>query len=304
MRLVSFNVSGEIRIGLLTGYRVLDLAAAYRIIYRDEPPRWFYSMRSLLAAWDDAVNVVKKLEREAKQFPDSSYIYHDPDAISYAPPIHDPRKILCVAANYPTHSKELKTEIPEEPYFFGKFPNTLVGHGCDVVIPLTLERLDYEVELAVIIGKRGKYITAKKALDHVAGYSVFNDVTSRERQIPGKSHPFGFNWILGKSLDTAAPFGPYLVTRDEIDNPHSLRLTLRVNGEIRQDGNTGEMFHKIEKLIEYISNGITLEPGDVIATGTPAGVAAGGKEYLKPNDVMEAEIEKIGKLRNRVVKEK
>ena len=146
-------------------------------------------------------------------------------------------------------------------------------------------------------------------MDYVAGYVVFNDVSFRDKQIPRgwpeKVSQYGMNWVLGKSLDTAAPCGPYLVTRDEIPDPYNLRLVMKVNGEVRQDGNTGNMVHKIDRLIEYVSDGMTLMPGDIIATGTPAGVAAaGGGRFLQDGDVMEAVIDRVGVLRNPVSKER
>jgi len=309
VRLLSFSVNNDsVRVGLLTDKGILDLATAYRIIYGDDStPNWFNSMRSLLAGGDDAIQLVKKLEKKASTLGYSKPLYYSPSEINFKPPVPDARKILCVAANYVSHGKELTIKVPEKPYFFGKYPNTLIGHEENILIPKTSNKIDYEIELAVIIGKRGKYIPKERAEEYIAGYTVFNDISFRDKQFPPgwpqQLNPYGQNWILGKSLDTAAPCGPYLVTKDEVGNPYPLRLTLKVNGEVRQDGTTDDMFHKIGNLIEYISDGLTLEPGDIIATGTPAGVAAAGKEYLKHNDVIEAEIERVGLLRNKVVNE-
>jgi len=310
MKLLSFSPRNglDIRVGLLTDRGILDLPAAYHELYGDDnTPSWLYSMRSLLAGGDEAIHLVKKLEKKAATLGDSKPIYHNPNEITFKPPIPDAKKILCVAANYVSHGKELTIKVPEKPYFFGKYSNALIGHEENVLIPKTSNKVDYEVELAVIIGRRGKYIAKEEAEEYIAGYMVFNDISFRDKQFPPgwpqQLNPYGQNWILGKSLDTAAPCGPYLVTKDEVGNPYPLRLVLKVNGEIRQDGTTDDMFHKIGDLIEYISDGLTLEPGDIIATGTPAGVAAAGKEFLKHHDLIEAEIEKVGLLRNRVVKE-
>jgi len=307
MRLLSF-VSGEIvKVGLVTSRGILDLAKCYQNVYGDSAaPHWLYSMKHLLAGGEDALNLVTKLEKKATELSDPSLFYHESE-VKIKPPITDPSKILCVAANYVSHSKELEIKVPERPYFFGKFQNTLVGHDGEILIPKTSSKVDYEIELAVIIGKKGKYISKSRAYEHVAGYTVFNDVSFRDKQFPPgwpqKLNPYGQNWILGKSLDTAAPCGPYLVTKDEVGSPYPLRLTLTVNGEVRQEGTTDDMFFKIDDLIEYISDGLTLEPGDIIATGTPAGVAAAGKTYLQHNDVIVCDIEKVGVLRNKVVRE-
>ncbi|MCS7117436.1 MAG: fumarylacetoacetate hydrolase family protein [Thaumarchaeota archaeon] len=307
MKLLSFSVAEVVKVGLLTDKGVLDLPACYKTFYDDEVPVWLYSMRSFLAAGEDAFNLALKLERKASGYGANEPLFHRLSEVTFKAPVPDAKKILCVAANYVAHGREMNIKIPERPYFFGKYPNSLAGHEENVLIPKTSTKVDHEVELGVVIGKRGKYITKDKAYEYIAGYTVFNDVSFRDKQFPdGWPHqlnPYGQNWILGKSLDTAAPCGPYLVTKDEVGSPYPLRLLLRVNGEVRQEGSTDEMYYKIGDLIEYISDGLTLEPGDIIATGTPAGVAAAGRPFLKENDVMEAEIEKIGLLRNRLVKE-
>ncbi|MDW8084497.1 MAG: fumarylacetoacetate hydrolase family protein [Candidatus Caldarchaeum sp.] len=308
MRLLSFSVSEIVKVGILTNNGVLDLAAAYKMFYGDDAPVWFYSMRNFLAAGEDAFNLASKLERKAHAYGPGRPLFHKLSEISFRAPVPDAKKILCVAANYVAHGQEMNIKIPEQPYFFGKYPNSLVGHEENVLIPKTSTKVDHEVELAVVIGKKGKYISKDKAYEYVAGYTVFNDVSFRDKQLPpgwpDRLNPFGQNWILGKSLDTAAPCGPYLVTRDEVGSPYPLRLFLRVNGEVRQEGSTNDMYYKIGELLEYISDGLTLEPGDIIATGTPAGVAAAGKAFLKEKDVMEAEVEKLGILRNQLVKER
>ncbi len=306
MRLVSFTRGELVKVGLLTSRGILDLAKCYQQLYDDTAPNWLRSLKSLLSGGDDALNLVMKLEKKAMELSHPSLFYSESD-VKIEPPITDPSKILCVAANYVAHSKELDIKVPEKPYFFAKFRNALVGHGEDILIPRTSNKVDYEIELAVVIGKKGKYISKSKAYEHVAGYMVFNDISFRDKQFPlgwpQKLNPYGQNWILGKSLDTAAPCGPYLVSRDEVGSPYPLKLTLKVNGETRQEGSTDDMFFKIDELIEYISDGLTLEVGDIIATGTPAGVAAAGKSYLQHNDTIVCEIEKVGVLKNRVVKE-
>ncbi|MCS7133461.1 MAG: fumarylacetoacetate hydrolase family protein [Candidatus Caldarchaeum sp.] len=307
MRLISFQVADGTRVGLLTDKGILDLAAAYKLLHGDEAPRWFYSMRSFLTAGENAFQLASKLEKKTSGYGEGKPLFYRSSEIVFKAPVPDAKKILCVAANYVSHGREMNIKVPERPYFFGKYSNSLIGHEENILIPRTSTKVDHEIELGVIIGKRGKYIPKEKVDEYIAGYTVFNDISFRDKQFPPgwpqQTNPFGQNWILGKSLDTAAPCGPYLVTKDEIGSPYPLRLVLKVNGEVRQQGSTDEMYYKIGELVEYISDGLTLEPGDIIATGTPAGVAAAGKEFLKENDVIEAEIEKIGLLRNRCVKE-
>ena len=178
-----------------------------------------------------------------------------------------------------------------------KPPTAVVGHEADVMAWPVTANLDYEAELAVIIGKQGRDIPKAEAYEHVFGYTVMNDVTARDLQ---RKHQ---QWFKGKSLDTFAPLGPWIVHKSALPDPHALRITLRVNGETRQEASTGDMVFRIEDLIETLSAGMTLEPGDILATGTPSGVAAGmdPPRWLKPGDVVEAEVEGIGVLRNRIV---
>ncbi|MDJ0269762.1 MAG: fumarylacetoacetate hydrolase family protein [Aigarchaeota archaeon] len=308
MKLATITIHGSIKVGALTEYGILDLSKAYtEIIGGDTVPGYLLSVKEILCKGDEAYNTIMKLIMEAPKMNDQRALYCSYEEVGFKAPIPDPQKILCVAANYYSHTRELRSEVPEAPYFFGKYNNALIGHGENIIIPKSSTKVDYEVELAVVIGKRGKYISSNDVDEYIAGYMVFNDVSFRDKQFPPgwpeKKSSYGMNWILGKSLDSAAPCGPYLVTKDEIGSPYPLKLTLRVNGEVRQEGNTEEMIFKIGQLVEYVSDGMTLEPGDIIATGTPAGVAAAGKPYLKHGDIVEAEIEKIGLLRNTVIKE-
>ena len=188
-------------------------------------------------------------------------------------------------------------EPPKSPILFAKFPNSIAGPSDDIVIPPGNPNVDYEAELAVVVGRKGKAITAQKAYEYVAGYMPLNDVSARTWQFGDKQ------WVRGKSCDTFCPTGPHLTTRDEIPDPHSLFIRARVNGVPLQDSNTSKMIFRIPELIEFICASITLEPGDIIATGTPEGVGAFRVPpmFLKAGDVVEVEIEKLGVLRNRVV---
>jgi len=216
-----------------------------------------------------------------------------------ANPVDRPSKIICLGKNYTEHAKEGGFETPETPLIFCKTPNALSGPFDPIILPKSSGQVDWEVELAVVIGQEGKRIKRKDAFDYVAGYTVMNDVSGREAQFSDSQ------WFRGKSFDTFAPTGPFIVTADEIDasDVHSLRLTASVDGVIMQDGNTRDMIFDIPAIIENISEDITLIPGDIIATGTPAGVGIfrDPPVVLKPGNVVECRIEKIGSIINTVV---
>lgn len=222
-------------------------------------------------------------------------------------PITAPEKILCAAVNYKSQGAEQDVKPPSEPYFFSKFRNGLIGDGDPIVVPKISQKVDWEVELSVVIGRPGKYIPKKQAMEYVAGYAVSNDVSFRDLQFPPSwsgSSPFGQNFVKGKCLDAAFPFGPWLVTKDEIEDPSDLELSLTVNGKVKQKSSTADMVFEIDYLIEYLSAGMTLKPGDIISTGTPFGVALfSGEPYLKDGDIVEASITGIGTLRNPVTAE-
>jgi len=220
-------------------------------------------------------------------------------AVKLRSPVLHPEKIYCTAVNYVSHGKEQNVSPPTEPYFFTKFRNALIGPEDPILLPKISNEVDWEVELAVVIGKRGKNISKERAIDHVAGYTISNDISFRDLQKPGKQNYLGQNWVKGKGLDNAFPLGPWLVTKDELPDPYSSEISLSVNGIERQKSKIGEMVFKIDSLIEYVSAGVTLLPGDIISTGTPLGVAAfTGVPYLKAGDLLEAKIEGIGILRN------
>ena len=214
-------------------------------------------------------------------------------------PIPDPQKVICIGLNYADHAKESGQEPPNEPVVFSKFPTAVAAHDDPVVLPKLSHEVDYEAELVVVIGRGGRDIPLSKAYEHVAGYCPGHDVSARDWQL----HKPGKQWLLGKTFDTFAPFGPALTTADEVPNPGDLRIQLRVNGATLQDSSTKQLIFKIDELIAYVSQVCTLLPGDVIFTGTPPGVGAARKPplYLKPGDVAEVEIERLGTLRNSCV---
>jgi 2-keto-4-pentenoate hydratase/2-oxohepta-3-ene-1,7-dioic acid hydratase in catechol pathway len=207
-------------------------------------------------------------------------------------PIARPGKVVCIGLNYRDHAQESGAAIPEQPVVFLKAPYTVVGPNDDVLIPRASAKTDWEVELAVVIGRTARYLDSPaQAIDHIAGYAISNDVSEREFQLE-RSH----QWDLGKSCETFNPLGPYLVTVEEIPNPGKLSLRTRVNGVLRQDGNTENLIFDVPYLIWYLSHHMVLEPGDLINTGTPAGVALGlpGNPYLRPGDLVELEINGLG----------
>jgi len=227
------------------------------------------------------------------------------DKVKLKAPVTSADKILMAAINYRTHGAEQNTPPPKEPYFFTKFRSCIIGNGDPILIPRVSRKVDWEVELAVVIGKKCRYVGRKDALNYVAGYTVANDVSFRDLQFqeswPTRPEMFALNWVKGKALPSALPLGPWLATADEMDDPQNLSLSLKVNGIERQKGSTGDMVFSVSELIGYLSDGLTLLPGDLISTGTPAGVAAfSGAPFLKDGDTVEAAVEGIGSLTNPV----
>ena len=213
-------------------------------------------------------------------------------------PIARPSKILCIGLNYAKHAKETGASIPKEPILFMKSTSSLTGPFDNIIIPKNSEKTDWEVELGVVIGKKASYVSEAEAMDYVAGFVLHNDVSERAFQLER-----GGTWDKGKGCDSFAPLGPWLVTKDEIQNPHRLRLWLSLNGKMMQDSNTDDLIFNIPQLISYSSQFMTLLPGDVISTGTPAGVGLGFSPniYLKPGDVVELGIDGLGSSKQTVV---
>ncbi len=213
-------------------------------------------------------------------------------------PIRDLSKIICVGLNYAGHAKESGMALPKEPVLFFKATSSICGPNDPIVIPKGSVKTDWEVELAVVIGKKANYVEEAEALDHVAGYLVHNDVSERAFQLEREGQ-----WVKGKSADSFAPIGPWLVTRDEVEDPQNLDLWLKVNGEMVQSSNTSDMVFTVRGLVSYISQFMSLLPGDIISTGTPFGVGMGfdPPRYLKPGDVVELGVEGLGEARQRVI---
>jgi len=221
-----------------------------------------------------------------------------PAGVRLGPPVGRVANFIAVGLNYIDHAKETGAEIPKEPILFNKLPNCIVGPNDDVMIPKGSLKLDYEVEIAFVVGRRARYVAESEALSYIAGYTICNDVSERNFQAER-----GGQWMKGKCAETFGPLGPWLVTRDDIKNVNALAMTLDVNGERRQTGNTETMIFGIQHLMHYISQFMVLEPGDVVTTGTPPGVALGMKppKWLKAGDVMTLKIEGLGEQRQRIV---
>ncbi len=291
MRIVNFRRETGLRLGVLRGESVLELqelsAAA------GKASALVASASDFLNAGTEALEFARKLVAEVP----AGFAAFPLKSVKLGPPVPKPGKIIAVGLNYRDHAGEANFKVPEYPLVFAKFPNSIAGPHDAIVIPTEDMQVDSEAELAVVIGRRGKAIRPEAAYDYVAGYMALNDVSGRKWQFADKQ------WTRGKSCDTFCPTGPWLTTRDEIVDPHNLRVIGRLNGEVFQDSNTSKMIFRVPELISFISEAITLEPGDIIATGTPSGVGVfrNPPVFMKAGDVAEVEIEGLGTLRNAAV---
>lgn len=301
MKLAHYVRNGSVRVGIVDSGRIFDLGdAAERLELANFSGECNIDRILSEGLLDSLLQVERKIVATDGVVPVSS--------VRLMSPILNPEKILLVARNYLSHNVEQDAKPPPEPYFFTKFRNALIGPNEPILIPKISTKVDWEAELSVVIGRIGKNIARENAIDYVAGYAVSNDTSFRDLQFSTRSDKaavsLGNNWVKGKGLDSSFPLGPWLVTKDEVPDPHNMEISLTVNGKTKQHSNTREMIFKIESLIEYVSAGMTLRPGDIISTGTPQGVAVfSGEPFLKDGDVVEAKIDKIGSLRNPVVTE-
>ncbi len=283
MRLVTFERADGLAAGILRGGEIVPLEA----LGGPDSVREFIALDA--AVRDDLADASAEFDGETV----------GADEVRLGPPVTDPQKILCIGLNYRDHAEETGMAAPDSPIVFAKFANSLVGPADEVVVPPPGGEIDYEAELAVVIGDRCARLSAEEAIDHVFGAMAFNDVSARNLQMSTSQ------WTMGKAIDTFAPCGPALVSLDEVGDLQDLRVGASVNGEVVQDGHSGSMIFSVAETIAFISSVMTLEPGDIIATGTPAGVGMGRKPplALKAGDVVEVEVERIGGLRNKIVAE-
>jgi 2-keto-4-pentenoate hydratase/2-oxohepta-3-ene-1,7-dioic acid hydratase in catechol pathway len=299
VRLVSFRANGDSawRSGIQTpeGIACTQAVAALTALAEDGR-RQLRSTRDVLSLTSaerrSLEHAAGSLGEELRQ----GQALHRPDVVRLGPPVPDPQKIICLGLNYRDHAKEAGLEPPSAPMFFAKFANSLIGPTDPIVPPITTHQVDYEAELAVVIGRRARFVNATTALDYVAGAMAFNDVSARDLQMANNL------WTGGKAIDTFGPCGPALVTLDELDDIQTVPVRTRVNGETVQDGNTADMIFRVAETIAFLTQIMTLEPGDIIATGTPAGVgnSRDPKLFLHAGDIVEVEIEGIGRLSNPV----
>jgi len=285
MKLVTFEHEGETRIGaLVDGERVVDLARV--------EPRLPKDMLSLLAGGAETLALARSAIANA---PAAAQLARS--AVTLKAPIPRPGKIICIGLNYRDHAAESNLPLPSFPTVFAKYANVVVGPGEAIVLPKVTAEIDYEGELAFVIGRMAKNVAEADALDYVAGYVPFNDISARDYQMRTSQ------WTVGKTFDTFGPMGPALVTADEIPDPHNLTISLSIDGEVLQSSNTRHLIFNVPQLIADLSAVMTLEPGDLISTGTPAGVgmARTPKRWLRAGETVRLEIEKLGVLENPVV---
>lgn len=313
LQLVTFVHNGRSRVGAHFQGKVVDIQAALAARFAqggEGRPKDLAEalipadMRSFIERGEPALAQARSavdfaLAQSESDAPHVERLVYALEEVAVHAPILNPEKIVAIGLNYLDHAKESGMEPPKQPIFFSKYPSSIVGPRSPVVLPPpdVTSKVDYEVELAVVIGKPAKNTPEEEAMDHVYGYTILNDVSARDLQFEDGQ------WVKGKALDTFAPMGPWIVTKDEIPDPHNLRLGLALNGEVMQSSNTSNLIFKIPALIAYLSRFFTLKPGDIIATGTPHGVGQSRvpPRFLKAGDTMVAEIEGIGALETPVV---
>lgn len=297
MKLAQFKTNAGTHVGVLTERGLVDLRALAQTL--DSAPSWLVTLTNsleIILRGDNALREITSLLTAVTESITTSGPLFSPDAVEFLPPVF-PGKILAIGRNYADHAIEQGQRPPDKPMLFNKLANSLSAHNAPIVLHEICSKVDYEAELAVVVGQTASRVPEDQALNYVFGFTPFNDVSARDLQ-------FGDGqWTRGKGLDGFAPLGPYITTRDEITDVHNLSIEGRLNDDVMQSSNTGKMIFKIPFLISYLSQAITLEPGDVIATGTPEGVGIFREPpvLLKRGDVFEVTIERLGTLRNPVV---
>ena len=286
LKFVNFQLNSQIRLGVKVENGIMDIAQVSDA-YSLEVPN---TIEQIIAA---GKSVIEKLQK----YVESTSFLIDEDNIVYAPCVTNPEKIICIGLNYLDHANESKMEIPLSQVVFSKFSNALAGNKQEILLPINAKQFDYEAELVIVIGKTAESVSRENAMSYIFGYTIGNDLSARDLQFRTGQ------WLLGKTCDGFAPIGPYLVTADEV-NPSDLEISCRVNGELRQQGNTKNMIFDCAYIVSYLSHHMTLKPGDIIFTGTPAGVILGYPEekrvWLKSGDEVSVSIEKIGTLINKL----
>src|SRR5215211_707042 len=291
MKLLTFREGDALRLGLRIDTGVIDVAAAADALGMQGVPA---TIDEAISGGEATLRALNELAGRAAIAPAGEPWLRDEMGLQYGPCVAHPGKIICIGLNYRKHAVETNSPIPEVPVVFSKFSNTITANGELVPLPGVAHQYDYEVELGLAIGKRTSHVSEEEALGYVLGYFTANDVSVRDLQHRTSQ------WLLGKTLDKFLPIGPWLVTSNEVGHPQDLRLRTWVNGEIRQDSHTGDMIFTVAQIVSYLSKYFALEPGDIIVTGTPEGVAMGrpDKPWLKPNDEVVVEVDRLGRLTN------
>lgn len=298
MRFVSYGTEGSTRCGIQLGNTVYDVSAvahAAGLSSGYDSTNWTRT-KEVIAIDDRTLQMLETTVKGIKESRINAGVAIAPNNARLGPPIPDPEKIICLGLNYRDHAEESSLALPEVPMLFAKFRNSLIGAFDGIELPYANEKVDYEAELAVVIGRRAKCVAEEEALEYVFGAMAMNDVSARDVQLATSQ------WTAGKAIDTFAPCGPAIVSREELGNIQNLAIQTRVNGRLVQNGNTRNMIFGVSYIVSYLSQLMTLEPGDIVATGTPAGVGFKRQPpvLLKDGDVVEVEIEKIGRLANPV----
>ncbi len=301
MRFCSFSHQSKNRFGFeLQEGRIVDLleaggelAARGELSTSQQELLGALDLKSWLSRGAESIEVARRIGELLEENSEAIYPRED---VRFLPPIPDPEKIICIGLNYRDHAEEQSRSLPQNPLIFAKFSSSLIGYDDEIKLPAISQKVDPEAELCVVMLESGKELSLERAREAIAGYTIGNDVSARDLQFSDKQ------WVRGKSCDTFAPCGPFLVTEDEIGDPHQLKIELSVNGKVQQSSNTQNLIFDCYTLVSYISQSITLKTGDLIFTGTPGGVGVFRKPpvFLKAGDVVEISIEKIGTLRNPV----
>lgn len=294
MRLVTYEADGEWRAGIAIADKIVDASAAAKAAQVNAEPGPVSNRAIIQLPRDQQLRLEEAAQTLANPYPSPPDVFLSENVL-LGPPLRDPDKIICLGLNYRSHAEEAGFAAPTVPILFAKYRNALTGPTSPILLPGVSEEIDYEAELAVVIGRRCKNVTAEQALEFVAGYMAFNDISARDLQFRSGQ------WLSGKTLDTFAPCGPALVIH-EIDDPQDLNISTRLNGQTLQQSNTCNMIFPVAETISYVSQLMTLEPGDIIATGTPEGVGfkRNPPVFLHDGDVVEVEVQGIGALRNPV----
>lgn len=293
MKLATFEKKGFQKVGVFVEDKLIDIDMLFESLAHlteKEFPE-IYTIIDAIDNWDE---IIKGIDKGKKFYREEFFRIFAVKNPQLSIPITRESKIICLGKNYSEHAKEVGSPPPKEPIIFGKFSDCAIAHGDEIIYPDWATRIDPEVELAVVIGTGGKNIPKKEAYDYIFGYTIANDIT--ERDLQSKDLKEALPWLRSKNFDTSMPIGPWIVTKDEIPNPHNLEIELAVNGNVRQKGNTKDMIFKIDELVHFISQYMTLYPGDVIMTGTISGIAP-----IKRGDEVICKIEKIGILINKII---